>query len=60
MAIPVAGRGPEVAGVYALFTTLTTVTMALRVYCRVRLVKHFGWDDWTAAIAWARMHLLLY
>ncbi|ETN42679.1 uncharacterized protein HMPREF1541_01836 [Cyphellophora europaea CBS 101466] len=40
MAIPVAGRGPEVAGVYALFTTLTTVTMALRVYCRAIFVAH--------------------
>lgn len=52
MAIPLAGRGLEVAGVYALFTTLTSLTMVLRIYCRVCLVKKFGWDDWTAAVAW--------
>jgi hypothetical protein len=52
MTVPLAGRGPEVAAVYTLFTTLTTITMVLRVYCRICLVKKFGWDDWTATAAW--------
>lgn len=52
MTVPLAGRGPEVIGVYALFTALTTISMVLRVYSRVFLVKKFGWDDWTAAVAW--------
>lgn len=56
MTIPVAGRGPEVEGVYALWTALTCLTMGLRVYCRVHLVKKFGWDDWTATIAWVGHH----
>jgi hypothetical protein len=52
MAVPLAGRGPEVAAVYALFTALTSITIVLRVYCRVVLVKKFALDDWMATAAW--------
>lgn len=52
MTIPVGGRGPELLGTIGLFIFLTTLTIALRVYCRVVLVKNFGWDDWFALLAY--------
>lgn len=54
MTVPVAGRGHQVLAVYGLFTSLTTLTIALRVYCRIIVAKHraFGWDDILALIAW--------
>ena len=52
MTVPITGRGPEVLSVYAVFTCLTTITTALRIYCRVFLVKKFAWDDWTAVVGW--------
>ena len=52
MAIAVAGRGSEVVGVYAFFTALATVAVALRVYCRVVLVKNLALDDYFAVCAW--------
>lgn len=59
MTVPIAGRGPEVLGVYGLFTALTTLTITLRIYCRAFASKHraFGWDDTLALLAWVR-HLL--
>lgn len=47
------GRGPQVLGIYAFFVALTSLTMILRVYARVYLVKIFGLDDWTAIVGWA-------
>ncbi|KAH8794944.1 hypothetical protein BGZ57DRAFT_329909 [Hyaloscypha finlandica] len=52
MAVPVAGRGPQVAGVAGLFLALSTITIMLRCYCRAFVVKSFGLDDWSALIAW--------
>lgn len=52
MTIPVAGRGPELLGTVGLFVALSTLTIALRVYCRIVLVKNFGMDDWFAVLAW--------
>lgn len=46
------GRGPELIAVFAFFMGLTTLTFALRVYVRTRLVSIFGADDWAAAIGW--------
>lgn len=51
------GRGPELIAVYAFFCTLATITFALRVYVRSRLVKDFGLDDWTAALGWLLFNL---
>jgi len=50
-----AGRGPEVVGVYSFFLALTTLTIFLRVYCRLVLVKNFGLDDWFGVIAWVQI-----
>ena len=52
MAIAPAGRGFEVLGVYGLFLALTTLTVGLRAYCRLRIQKAFGWDDWFATLSW--------
>ena len=55
MAVPIAGRGPEVLGVISLFIVLTTTTIALRIYCRSIVGKgrgNFGWDDTFAVVAW--------
>ena len=53
MTIPVGGRGPELLGTIGVFIALSTITVALRVYCRIVLVKNFGMDDYFAVIAWA-------
>jgi hypothetical protein len=52
MALKPAGRGIEVFAVYLLFLTLTTITVALRVYCRAHIQKAFGTDDYFAVLAW--------
>ena len=52
MAVEPACRGIEVLAVYALFLVLTTLTVALRVYCRVHIQKAFGVDDYFAVLAW--------
>lgn len=55
MAIAPAGRGVEVLAVYSLFLALTTITVALRVYCRAHIQKAFGWDDYFALISWVSL-----
>jgi hypothetical protein len=52
MTLKPAGRGPELIAVYSVFVGITTIAIALRVYCRVRLVKNFALDDWLAIISW--------
>lgn len=52
MTVPVAGRGPAVAGVAGFFVALATITVVLRCYCRVIVVKQFGLDDWFTLISW--------
>lgn len=59
MAIKPAGRGLQVLGVYSLFLGLTTLTIALRAYCRIRIQTAFGWDDWFAVLAWVARVLLV-
>jgi len=48
----VENRGPQVSGVAGFFLALSTLTIVLRCYCRVLVVKSFGIDDWSALIAW--------
>lgn len=60
MAITPAGRGPEVLAVYSLFLGLTTLTVGLRAYCRLRIQRAFGWDDWFAVLAWVGLVILIY
>lgn len=58
MTVPVAGRGPQVVGVAGFFLALSTITVMLRCYCRVLVVKNFGIDDWSALIAWVMTSFL--
>lgn len=53
--MPSDNRGPEVLGVAGTFLALTTVAIALRIYCRMYVVKLFGWDDWFALTSWVRL-----
>lgn len=52
MTIKPADRGPQILGIYSFFVGLTTITLALRLYCRTYIQKAFGWDDYFAAFAW--------
>jgi hypothetical protein len=52
MTIKPAGRGPQILGIYSFFVGLTTITLALRLYCRTYIQKAFGWDDYFAAFSW--------
>lgn len=54
MTVPIAGRGNEVLGVFALFLSLTTLATVLRVYCRIYLIQKFRVEDWLAVLAWVR------
>lgn len=38
-------RGPELFAVAITFVSLAAITVILRTYVRVFLVKAFGWDD---------------
>jgi hypothetical protein len=38
-------RSEGVKAVAAVFMSVATVAVFLRVYCRLKLVKNFGWDD---------------
>ena len=51
-------RSQEVAGVAGFFLALTTVSIALRCYCRIKVVKNFGWDDWFAVLAYVSLHII--
>ena len=34
---------------------LTTISLGLRLYTRLRILKQFGVDDWAAVLAWVRI-----
>lgn len=44
--------GKGLIATYSVFIVTTTVTFALRVYVRARMIKSFGPDDWTTAVGW--------
>jgi hypothetical protein len=44
-------RGPQLSGVSGLFLALTWIFVSLRIYCRLVIVKCFGFDDFLAVIA---------
>jgi hypothetical protein len=52
MVVSIGGRAHELLGTIGLFLALGTITVALRVYCRICLIKNFGLDDWFAVIAY--------
>lgn len=44
-------KGLEMIAVYTAMAVLSTITFALRVYVRSRLVER-SWEDWAAGIGW--------
>ncbi|KAF2807253.1 uncharacterized protein BDZ99DRAFT_447576 [Mytilinidion resinicola] len=44
-------RGPQLTAVMVVFLSLAWLTMMLRTYVRVRMLRSFGLDDWLAAVA---------
>ena len=44
-------NGPRLAGVTSTLLVLSAVTLALRVYVRVKIAKSFGIDDTMALLA---------
>lgn len=51
------GRGYQVVGVTYLFLVLSTISVLLRCYVRLFLVKRFGVDDYFALLAWVSLYL---
>lgn len=50
MSIGVA-RGREALVVSAIFTSLSTILTAIRIYTRAFLVRQMGSDDWTIIVS---------
>ncbi|KAL2208405.1 integral membrane protein [Sarocladium strictum] len=48
---PDINRGPEILAICGSLVGLALVTVLLRVYVRVAMVKHMGADDWTIVAA---------
>lgn len=44
-------KGLAMVAVYAVMVVFSTITFALRVYVRSRLVNH-SWEDWAAGVGW--------
>lgn len=44
-------KGLQMLVVYAVMAVISTITFALRVYVRSRMVKR-SWEDWAAGIGW--------
>lgn len=47
-------RGPIIIGIDVSLCFLATVSVLLRLYSRVRIVKFFGADDYWLVAAWVR------
>jgi hypothetical protein len=47
----VENRGPELLAVCATFVSMAFVSVVLRCYVRLRIVKAFGWDDGFMVVA---------
>jgi hypothetical protein len=44
-------RGPQLAAVMAVLLGLAWISMILRGYVRLRMLRSFGLDDWLAVAA---------
>ena len=51
-------RSGEAVAVIIFFLSLSTVAVSLRCYCRIRVVKSFGWEDWLAIMAHVGLHFI--
>lgn len=55
MADEIENRGPELLGVNVAFLTAALVSILLRCFVRVFMVKAFGVDDWLMVVAAVRI-----
>lgn len=44
-------QSAALCGVAAAFVALSSISVALRCYVRLRIVKAFGWDDFVMILA---------
>lgn len=44
-------RAPQMAAVTWTFLFLSSIAVALRIYCRAWVIKAFSYDDWLAVCA---------
>jgi len=51
MAIP--NRGPELFAVNVAFLVVTAISVSLRIFVRLRMLRAWGTDDWLMMIAMA-------
>lgn len=47
-------KGPTVIGVNVAFAGLALVCVTLRSYARLRIVRHFGLEDWFMVLSMVR------
>jgi hypothetical protein len=62
MAANIPNRGPELLGVNVAFFTLAAISILLRCYVRIFMVKAFGVDDWlmlAASVCFAYTHIAM-
>lgn len=48
-------RGPEFEGVLIAFLIVCTISVAARIYTRIRLVRIFAAEDWLAVVTYVRI-----
>jgi hypothetical protein len=48
---PIEDRGPQIIAVTASFFVLTWIFSLMRLWCRIRISKSFGVDDYLALIS---------
>lgn len=51
-------RNAAVRAIPAVFLAVTSITVLLRCYVRLRLVKAFGWDDGLMVLAMVWLNLV--
>lgn len=54
------GRSDQVLAVALLFISLTWLTVGMRCYVRIGMLKSFGYDDWMMLATQVGLHLLIF
>jgi hypothetical protein len=52
MTVTLADRGPSIVAVDAVFLALSSISVLLRCYCRLYVIRKFAIDDWFALLSW--------
>lgn len=53
-ALPHDDRGPAIVAVHWSMTSLATMFLGLRLYCKTLTKRRLWWDDWLLILAWVR------